>query len=98
MRHSTFYFWKDASPQILMAIGGIQTVVLLAFAAGLFKFWTYGLVLLMHASSTISSWGKMIPPYGPQASMTFWAAVPVLAAIFALFLLRDRDRLLSLGR
>jgi len=81
-----------------MAIGGIQTVVLLAFAAGLFKFWTYGLVLLMHASSTISSWGKMIPPYGPQASMTFWAAVPVLAAIFALFLLRDRDRLLSLGR
>lgn len=40
----------------------------------------------------------MIPPYGPGASMTFWAAVPVLATIFALFLMRDRDRLLSIGR
>jgi len=46
----------------------------------------------------IAGWSRMIPPYGPGASMTFWAAVPVLAGIFALFLLRDRDRLLSFGR
>ena len=45
----------------------------------------------------VIDWSKMIPPYGPQASMTFWAAVPVLAGILALFLLRDRDRMLAWG-
>ncbi len=94
---SAFYAWKDASPQILMGIGIAQVLILLAFAAGALKFWTYGAVFLMHAASTLVGWSKMIPPYGPTASMTFWAAVPVLAGIFALFLLRDRDRMLTIG-
>ena len=93
----TFYFWKDASPQILAGIGVAQTIILLAFAAGLFKFWTYGAVMLMHAGGTFAGWSRMIPPYGPQSAMTFWAAVPVLAALFMLFMLRDRDRLGSFG-
>ena len=92
-----FYAWKDASPQILLGIGIVQVVILLAFAAGILKFWTYGAVFLMHAASTLVGWSKMIPPYGPTASMTFWAAVPVLAGILALFLLRDRDRMLAVG-
>ena len=95
---STFYGWKDASPQILAGVGIVQVVILLAFAAGAFKPWTYGAVFLMHGASTIAGWSRMIPPYGPQSSMTFWAAVPVLAAILALILLRDRDRLFAIGR
>ena len=75
----------------------LQVLVLLAFAAGTLKTWTYGVVFLMHAASTVVGWSKMIPPYGPTASMTFWAAVPVLAGIFALFLLRDRDRMFTIG-
>ena len=94
---ANFYAWKEASPQILLALGVFQVLVLLAFAAGTLKTWTYGAVLLMHAASTVVGWSKMIPPYGPQASMTFWAAVPVLAGILALFLLRDRDRMLAWG-
>ena len=95
---STFYGLKDASPQILAGVGVAQVIILLAFAAGAFKPWTYGAVFLMHAASTVVGWSRMIPPYGPQASMTFWAAVPVLAAILALILLRDRDRMLAVGR
>jgi len=95
---STFYYWKAASPEALAAIGAVQVVLLLGFAAGAFKTWTYGAVLLMHAAGTLAGWSRMIPPYGPQSSQTFWAAVPVLAAIVALFLLRDRDRLLAFGR
>ena len=95
---STFYGWKEASPQILAVVGAIQVLILLAFAAGAFKTWTYGAVFLMHGASTLAGWSRMIPPYGPQSSMTFWAAVPVLAAILALFLLRDRDRLFAFGR
>lgn len=95
---STFYFWKAASPEVLAAIGAAQVVLLLAFVAGAFKTWTYAAVLLMHAGGTFAGWSRMIPPYGPQSSQSFWAAVPVLAAIVALYLLRDRDRLLAVGR
>lgn len=94
---NAFYGWKDASPEILMIIGSVQVVIVLAFAAGLFKTWTYGAVFLMHAASVLVGIGKMIPPYGPGAAMTFWAAVPVLAGIATLWLLRDRDRLASVG-
>ena len=94
----TYYGLKDISPQILAGVGFVQVLILLAFAAGAFKPWTYGAVFLMHGTSTIAGWSRMIPPYGPQASMTFWAAVPVLAAILALILLRDRDRMLAVGR
>jgi putative oxidoreductase len=90
--YATFYFWKDAAPQILMGIGVAQTILILAFAAGFLRFWTYGAVLLMHAVTVLASLPKMIPPYAPGAALTFWAAVPVLAGMFALFLLRNRDR------
>ena len=94
---ASFYFWRDASPTILLVMGLLQIAVLIAFAVGFMRFWTYGAVVLMHTASTLSSLGKMIPPYGPSANLVFWAAVPTLAAIIALFLLRDRDRLLAVG-
>jgi putative oxidoreductase len=49
----------------------------------------------MHAVSTASTYAHLLNPWGPGAQLLFWAAVPVLAAMIALFLLRDRDRLLS---
>lgn len=50
---STFYGWKDASPDIWMLIGDVQVVILLAFASGFWKTWTYGGVFVMHAASVI---------------------------------------------
>ena len=95
---ANFYFWKDASPSALMAIGVLQTIVILAFAIGAFKPWTYGAVILMHGASMLSSLGKMIPPYGPGANKLFWAALPVLAAMVVLFVLRERDTFCSIDR
>ena len=95
---ATFYGWQAVTPETLAMIGAVQVLLILAFAAGAFKTWTYAAIFLMHAAGTLAGWSRMIPPYGPGASMTFWAAVPVLAGILALFLLRDRDRLLSFGR
>jgi putative oxidoreductase len=96
--YATFYGWNGASSTILAVIGSVQVVLISAFAVGLLKSWTYMAIMLMHAGGTIGGWSRMIPPYGPQSSQTFWAAVPVLAAIFALYLLRDRDRLFAVGR
>ena len=95
---ANFYFWKDAPAQLLMGLGVLQVLIVLAFALGLVKFWTYGAILLMHAVTTVASVGKILPPFGPGSNILFWASVPVLAAILALFLLRDRDRLLVIGR
>lgn len=91
---ASFYFWKDAPAQLLMGLGVLQLLIVLAFAIGLARFWTYGAILLMHTVTTIASVGRMVPPFGPGSNILFWASVPVLAAILTLFLLRDRDRLL----
>ena len=91
----TFYF-VTPSPLVLTTLGMVQTLIVLAFAAGFARFWAYGAVLLMHAVSTLSTYGRLANPWGAGAQLLFWAAVPVLAALIALFLLREQDRLLSI--
>ena len=89
----TFYF-SNPSVELIYAMGAAQTLVVLAFLAGLWKVWTYGALLVMHALSTFSTWERLINPYEPPNHL-FWAAVPVLGALLALFLLRKHDRLWS---
>jgi hypothetical protein len=92
---SHFYF-SELSRPALKAIGIVQMVVIAAFAVGFARFWTYGAVLVMHTASTASTYAQLLNPWGGEApQLLFWAAVPVLAAMIALFVLRDRDRLLS---
>jgi putative oxidoreductase len=91
----TFYF-ATPPPQVLTSLGVVQTLIVVGFAIGFARFWTYGAVLLMHAASTLSTFGRLINPWGPGAQPLFWAAVPVLTAMIALFLLREHDRLLSI--
>jgi hypothetical protein len=92
---SHFYF-SELSQPALKAIGIVQMVVIAAFAVGFARFWTYGAVLVMHTASTASSYAQLLNPWGgDRPQLLFWAAVPVLAAMVALFVLRDRDRLLS---
>ncbi len=72
------------------AIGIVQTLVILMFLGGLFKTFSYGALLGMHAVSIISTYKQLLDPYKPT-HLLFWAGVPVLAALIALFLLRDSD-------
>ena len=89
-----FYFLSGMGPALLTAIAVVQIILELAFLAGLFKTITYGYVLIVHAISTLSSWRQYLDPLD---NMLFLAAIPMLAACIALFMLRDRDRLLSAG-
>lgn len=89
------FYDTNVSPGTLAAVGAAQMIVV-AFAAGAFRTWSYGAVLLMHAVSTASTFRQLMEPWGPGASLLFWAAVPVLAGMIALFALRSRDRLLSI--
>lgn len=89
-----FYFSSPSGTMILV-LGVLQLLLVLAFAAGAFKFWTYGAVTLMHGFGTLTTLGVLAQPF-EGVNALFWAAVPTLAAMIALFLVRDKDRLLSL--
>jgi putative oxidoreductase len=89
-----FYFISGMSGTILLIIGLVQLAIEIAFVLGLLKFWTYGFVMVTHAISTLSSWQQYLDPFN---NMLFLAAIPMLGACIALFMLRDEDRYLSLG-
>jgi MerR family regulatory protein len=57
-----FYFIKSVSSLMIYIIGALELTVLLGFVAGLAKKWTYGLVLLFHAVSTLSSYKQYLHP------------------------------------
>ncbi len=92
-----FYGFAGLSTAISYGLGGVQLLIILAFLLGLFKTWSYGLVLLMHGASTLVSWRNYLDPF-EGANLLFFAAWPMLAACFALFALRDFDRLWSLEK
>lgn len=92
--YTTFYF-SNPNDIMIVGMGVLQTAVVLAFMAGLFRRWTYGALLVMHAASVTLSSSRLIDPFtGPN--QLFWAGVPVLALLFALYLLRDQDTLFTL--
>lgn len=80
----------------IYALAVLELIVIGLFAVGLFKTWTYGAVLLLHAATTLVSFKQYLHPY-EGVNLLFYAAWPMLGACLALFLLRDEDRLASLG-
>jgi len=89
-----FYFISGMGSSVLLIIGLAQLAIEIAFLLGLWKFWTYGFVLVTHAISTLSSWQQYLDPFN---HMLFLAAIPMLGACIALFLMRDEDKHWSLG-
>lgn len=89
-------FYGIANAQSMMLfIGLIELVIVLAFVLGLFKRWSYGLVLILHGISTLASFPKYLAPWD---NLLFFAAWPMLAACITLYLLRDMDTLLTVQR
>jgi uncharacterized membrane protein YphA (DoxX/SURF4 family) len=76
-------------------VGGVETLISLLIMAGAWKSYTYGIGLLLHAISTIASWRQLTTPFS-QGHHLFVAALPVLTAFIALYILRDRDNLWAL--
>lgn len=90
------FFYKTPLPSsVAPAVGALEAALSLAFLAGLWKTWTYGACLALHAISTLSTWRQLLTPFGEHH--LFIAAIPVLAAFVALFLLRREDTLFTLG-
>jgi len=94
--YASFYYIAGLESAVMYAIGAVEMILLLLFLAGYKKTVTYGAVLILHTVSTLSSFNQYLAPFeGPN--LLFFAAWPMLAACFTLFLLRDQDKMLSLG-
>ncbi|MFT7287262.1 MAG: putative oxidoreductase [Halieaceae bacterium] len=90
-----FYGVGGVTPGMFTALGAVQMLLVLAFGLGLRKRISYGLVMLLHAGSTLSSWAQYLDPFN---NLLFFAAWPMFAACIALYLLRDSDTLFVLGK
>lgn len=85
-----FYYIKGLESILIYGLATIELMVLLLFVAGYQKKYTYGAVLVFHAMSTVFSLQQYFSPF-EGVNLLFFAAWPMLAACFTLFMLRDKD-------
>lgn len=90
------FYGMEISPEIAMALGIPQILLSIAITIGLWKTISYAGGVLVHAGSTLSTYQELLNPY-EGINHLFTAAVPVLAAFILLFVMRDKDRLLSVS-
>lgn len=98
-RHATgifanFYGIEGLGDGLIYAFAIVELIIVLAFVAGLYKRLTYGAILFFHGATTLISWKY----YLGFSSMLFFAAWPMFAACYALYILRDHDTLLTVQR
>ena len=82
------FYGLDISSGFSVALGIAQLVFIGVFLAGLWKNLTYLAILVLHSGSTFSSFAKYLDPFN---NLLFFTAWPMLAACFALYLLREHD-------
>jgi hypothetical protein len=90
-----FYLMKGFGAATMYVVGAAELVILAGFVVGFAKRFTYGAVFLFHAVSTLASFPMYL---NPAEGRLFFAAWPMLAACFALYLLRDSDTMFSVSR
>jgi hypothetical protein len=66
--YENFYFIGGLSDQVFYFIGGLEIVIILGFLVGFKKRFTYAIVFLLHAVSTLSSYKIYLIPFaeGPK--------------------------------
>ncbi len=92
---SKYYMIDGLGTSLTYIIAVLQMLLVLAFLLGIKKKLTYGSILLMHTVSTLSTYMMYMDPWGPK-NLLFFAAWPMLAAIFSLFILREDDTLFTI--
>lgn len=90
-----FYNIEISQSPMMLIIGILELILLIVFLIGVKKRISYGLVLIFHFISTISSFKQYLNPFeGPN--LLFFAAWPMLAACWILFSLREDDTYFTL--
>lgn len=89
-----YFYGLSASAAVTYVLGALESALALAIIIGAFRRWSYGIGLLLHAATTIATVRLILDPWGlisGEPQHLFFAAVPLLAAFLALYLLREFD-------
>jgi uncharacterized membrane protein YphA (DoxX/SURF4 family) len=84
----------SASRALVYALGALEVLLAIAIIVGAFRRWSYAIGLLAHGATTVATARLILDPWGllsGEPQQLYLAAVPVLAAFAALYLLRDLD-------
>ncbi len=92
----SFFYKIPISVDLSYALGALEIIFSIVFAAGLWKRSIYGLGVILHGVSTLSTYKQLLDPFGQNH--LFIAAIPLLAGYIALYLLRDQDTLWTLQK
>ncbi|MDO6694730.1 hypothetical protein Q4574_15640 [Aliiglaciecola sp. 3_MG-2023] len=90
-----FYSIPGMGETVAYILGALQLLLVIAFVAGVKKRITYGLIFLLHGGSTLSAMNQYLDPFN---NLLFFAAWPMWAACFALYLLRTEDTKFTLAK
>ncbi|MGK0297383.1 MAG: putative oxidoreductase [Gammaproteobacteria bacterium] len=96
--YGRFSFISGLGNTTIMIISAIEITIILAFMLGLWKRFTYGFVMLVHAVTLVTTWEKYTSEIGATYSLLYFAAWPMLAACISLYVLRDLDVKFTVGR
>jgi hypothetical protein len=95
--YQNFYHIPGLGGSAFAAIAIVELLIIMGFLAGYKKKWTYGAVLVLHGISTITSYKQYLAPFA-GGNILFFAAWPMLAACYALYILRDQDTMWVIGK
>jgi len=96
MYYNHYFMLPGLAEPAVYTIGAIELLISLAFLAGIWKRYTYGLITFFQGVSILTTWNKYIIP--GEIHMLFYTAWPMLAACITLYLLRDLDVKFTLRR
>lgn len=85
-----FYGLAGFGITVVYALAIAESILLIGFLLGVAPRLTYGSVLVLHGISTLSAYQQYLHPFDSN-NLLFFAAWPMLAACFALYILRDLD-------
>jgi uncharacterized membrane protein YphA (DoxX/SURF4 family) len=86
------FYGLEVGGALPMLLGTAQVALALALIAGVMPRITYGIAAVLHTVTVLVTIPRLIAPWNPVSNHFFIAGVPVLAAFYALYLLRDADR------
>ncbi|QDU82535.1 hypothetical protein Pla110_42930 [Polystyrenella longa] len=85
-----YYQLSGFGTALMVGIGVVQMALVVAFATGTFRTYSYALITLLHTVSTVSCYPQYLNPW-EKPNLLFFAAFPMLAACVALWMLRKWD-------
>jgi putative oxidoreductase len=90
------FYGLQISALIAYVFGAVELMLTIGLLLGVAKAISYGGLIVIHGISVVVSWKQLFHPWAAVPNHLFIASIPVLGALVALFLLRDRDSLWAL--